>query len=125
MYFRGLWIGQQLVEAVGGRGRGLLLRGRGGDRIGARLVALDAEPPDQPRQRQPVQQQRADHDDEGQEHDVRAAGERSPDSVVSGTANAAANETTPRMPAHATTKTCATVGAGSCSLMRGDSILGR
>ena len=35
-------------------------------------------------------------------------GNGAPDSVVSGTANAAANETTPRIPAHATMKTCAT-----------------
>ncbi len=52
-------------------------------------------------------------------------GNGAPDSVVNGTANAAANETTPRIPAHATTKTCAMVGAGSRSRIRADSILGR
>ena len=52
-------------------------------------------------------------------------GNGAPDSVVSGTANAAASDTTPRMPAHATTNTCEGVGAGSRSLMRGDSTRGR
>ena len=52
-------------------------------------------------------------------------GKGAPDSVVIGTANAAANETTPRIPAHATMKTCAGVGAVSRSRMRADSSRGR
>ena len=106
MDLRGLRIGQQLVEPVGRRDRRLLLCGGRGDRVGAGLVALNTEAPDEQRQRQAVQQQRADHHDEGEEHDVAVGrGTASPDSVVIGTANAAASETTPRMPAHATTKT--------------------
>ena len=52
-------------------------------------------------------------------------GNGSPDSVVSGTANAAASETTPRIPAQATMKTCDSVGAVSRALIRGKSIRGR
>ena len=52
-------------------------------------------------------------------------GNGSPDSVIRGTAAAAASETTPRMPAHATTNTWAGGGVGSRSLMRRDNIGGR
>ena len=71
----GLGFREQFVEPVGRGDRRLLLCGGRGDRVGAGLIALNSEPPDEQRQRQAMQQQCADHDDEREEHDVAAAGE--------------------------------------------------
>ena len=80
-------LGQQLVEPVGRRPRRLVLGRTAASRSLLRVVALHAEQPDEPRQRQPVQQQRADHDDEREEHQLRASRKRRrPTIVVSGTA---------------------------------------
>ncbi len=62
------------------------------------------EASDEPRQGQPVQQQGADHDDERDEQDHVASGKGAPELTVSGIAKAAASETTPRIPDHASTK---------------------
>ena len=64
------------VEPVFGCARRPVLSRRQRDRVLVRVVAAHPESLDHPRQRQPVQQQRADHHHERQEHDVRAAWER-------------------------------------------------
>ena len=69
-------VGQQLVEPVGGRLGGAVLRGGRREQVGALLIALTVEAADQPRQCQPVQQQRPDDHDEGQEDQLRSAGEQ-------------------------------------------------
>ena len=68
------------------------------------MVSFDSEHSNHDRQRQALNDKRAEDDAEREEHDQVTLGNALPPSVVKGIASAAASETAPRMPAHATTK---------------------
>ena len=81
----------------------------------------DAEAADEPRQRQALADERRQDHAERQE----AGSGRAPGTSVSGRASAAASETTPRMPAHETTKTASAARVGSRARMLALSQRGR
>ena len=98
-------LGQQFVEPFGGRPGGLVLCGTAASCVLLRIVALHIEHRMNHGSVSPCSSSVPTTTTNVRNTSCGRPGNGSPDSVVDGTAKAAASDTTPRIPAHATMNT--------------------